>query len=49
MDEKNGTYKKPRERIKTTDIFVLGFICIFQTKEIGRIPKAQSVTALIAE
>jgi hypothetical protein len=27
---------------------VRGFICIFQTKKIGRIPKAQSVTALIA-
>jgi hypothetical protein len=49
-EKSNGekTYKKPRERIRTTENFVRGFILIFQTNAIGRIPNAQSVTALIA-
>jgi hypothetical protein len=31
-----------------TESFVLGFIFIFHTKKTGKIPKHQSVTALIA-
>jgi hypothetical protein len=42
------THKNPSERIKMTESFVLGFIFIFHTKNTGKIPKDQSVTALIA-
>jgi hypothetical protein len=43
-----SAYKNPRERIKMTENFVRGVIFIFHTKNTGRIPKDQSVTALIA-
>jgi hypothetical protein len=42
------TYKKPSERTKVTESFVLGFIFSPHTNEMGRIPKDQSVTALMA-
>ena len=44
-----STDKNPRDRTRITDSFVRGFICIFHTKKIGRIPNDQSVMADIAQ
>jgi hypothetical protein len=49
LEGRANTHKNPRERIKTTDNFVRGVICIFHTKKIGKIPKDQSVRADIAQ
>jgi hypothetical protein len=43
------TDKNPRDRTRITDILVRGFICIFHTKKIGRIPNDQSVIADMAQ
>ena len=47
-ERERATYKNPSDKIRMTESFVLGFIFIFQTKKTGKIPKLQSVTALIA-
>tara|TARA_R110002060_G_scaffold76377_1_gene86688 strand:+ start:344 stop:499 length:156 start_codon:yes stop_codon:yes gene_type:complete len=49
MEAKRCTYKNPRERMRMTENLVRGFICIFQTKNMGRIPKDQSVMADMAQ
>jgi len=39
----------PRARMAATESFVLGFICKFQTREMGRSPSVQSAAQEIAE
>jgi hypothetical protein len=46
---RENTYKNPRDSTRITDIFVRGFMCIFHTKKIGKIPNDQSVMADIAQ